>query len=105
MHAFVASPPLLHGATQWFSPDVLVGQFGVCLFWLGIIMLFVECGRLWPALAVSARRHPAADQRIKIVPGPRWSDVIDCPPSSGMSSDLRSAPGLARGSIDATAGS
>jgi len=83
MHALLMDHVLvLHGLTQWLSPDYLVGRFGVALFWLGIVLLFVECGLLWPFLPgdtlLFAMGLFIADGRVQIVPGPRALDIVVC---------------------------
>ncbi|HJQ05328.1 MAG TPA: DedA family protein, partial [Nocardioides sp.] len=40
----------LHDVTKWLSPDFLLKEFGAALFWVGIGVLFVECGLLFPFL-------------------------------------------------------
>lgn len=82
MHALLMDHSLIHSLTQWLSPDYLVGRFGVALFWLGIVLLFIECGLLWPFLPgdtlLFAMGLFIADGRVKIVPGPRALDVAVC---------------------------
>jgi membrane-associated protein len=68
--------------TQWLSPDFLVDKFGVTLFWLGIILLFIECGLFWPFLPgdtlLFAMGLFIADNRVSIVPGPKGVDLLVC---------------------------
>lgn len=84
MHALLTShdPLLLHGLTQWLSPDFLVAKFGVALFWLGIAILFIECGLFWPFLPgdtlLFAMGLFLVDGRVSIVPGPRVIDILVC---------------------------
>jgi len=83
MHALLMDHALvLHGLTRWLSPDYLVGRFGVALFWLGIVLLFVECGLLWPFLPGDTLLFAIglfiADGRVRIVPGPRALDLAIC---------------------------
>ncbi len=84
MHAFLTAvdPLTLHSVTQWLSPDFLVDKFGVALFWVGILLLFIECGLFWPFLPgdtlLFAMGLFIADQRVDIVPGPKTVDLIVC---------------------------
>ena len=84
MHALLTAvdPLSLHSLTQWLSPDFLVDKFGVALFWLGIVLLFIECGLFWPFLPgdtlLFAMGLFIADQRVDIVPGPKAVDLVVC---------------------------
>ena len=84
MHALLTTvdPLSLHSLTQWLSPDFLVDKFGVALFWLGIVLLFIECGLFWPFLPgdtlLFAMGLFLADQRVDIVPGPKAVDIVVC---------------------------
>jgi membrane-associated protein len=73
-------PLSLHSITQWASPDFLVDKFGVTLFWLGIVLLFIECGLFWPFLPgdtlLFAMGLFIADNRVDIIPGPKGVDLI-----------------------------
>lgn len=42
-------PPLLLGIT-WMDPTWLLSQFGTAFFWISLVMVFVECGVLFPFL-------------------------------------------------------
>ncbi len=44
-----AVQPLLLGIS-WMSPDWLLNQFGTTLFWLSLVIIFVECGLFFPFL-------------------------------------------------------
>lgn len=82
MHELLTAidPLTLHSITQWASPDFLVGKFGVALFWLGIVLLFVECGLFWPFLPgdtlLFAMGLFIADNRVDIIPGPKGVDLV-----------------------------
>jgi len=84
VHALLTTvdPLSLHSLTQWLSPDFLVDKFGVALFWLGIVLLFIECGLFWPFLPgdtlLFAMGLFLADQRVDIVPGPKAVDIVVC---------------------------
>ncbi|KRF20873.1 cytochrome O ubiquinol oxidase [Nocardioides sp. Soil797] len=41
--------PLLLGM-KWMDPEWLLGQFGQEMFWISILIVFVECGLLFPIL-------------------------------------------------------
>jgi membrane-associated protein len=50
--ALLASPhltPLLFGI-KWMDPEWLLAEFGSSLIWLSLIIVFVECGLLFPFL-------------------------------------------------------
>ncbi len=80
--AAALDPMTIHGITQWLSPDYLVDKFGVSLFWLGIVVLFIECGLFWPFLPgdtlLFAMGLFIADERVSIVPGGKVFDLIVC---------------------------
>lgn len=65
--------------TQWLSPDFLVDKFGVALFWLGIVLLFIECGLFFPFLPGDTLLFAVglfvAEQRIDLIPGPKGLDI------------------------------
>ena len=52
MTALLASPhlePLVFGI-KWMDPDWLLSEFGPSFIWLSLIIVFVECGLLFPFL-------------------------------------------------------
>lgn len=65
--------------TQWLSPDFLVAKFGVALFWIGIVLLFIECGLFFPFLPGDTLLFAIglfiADKRIDVIPGPKGLDI------------------------------
>ena len=73
----VAVDPL--SITQWISPDFLVDKFGVALFWLGIVLLFIECGLFFPFLPGDTLLFAIGlfveEQRIDLIPGPKGVDI------------------------------
>ena len=70
----------LHSITQWLSPDYLLHTFGSGLFWVGIIVLFVECGLFFPFLPgdtlLFALGLFLATDKIQIIPGPKYVDLL-----------------------------
>ena len=82
MHALLTAtdPLMLHSLTQWLSPDYLVDRFGATCFWLGIVLLFIECGLFWPFLPgdtlLFAMGLFIADGRVKILHGGRVLDIF-----------------------------
>lgn len=66
--------------TQWLSPDFLVDKFGVTVFWLGIVLLFIECGLFFPFLPGDTLLFAVglfiAEKRIDLIPGPKGVDVV-----------------------------
>ncbi|MFT4081951.1 MAG: DedA family protein [Nocardioides sp.] len=70
----------LHDLTQWLSPDYLLGRFGEALFWLGIIVLFIECGLFFPFLPgdtlLFAMGLFIAEEKIDIIPGGHLADLV-----------------------------
>jgi membrane-associated protein len=73
-------PLSLHSITQWASPDFLVGKFGVALFWIGILLLFIECGLFFPFLPgdtlLFAMGLFIADKRVDLIPGGKGLDLL-----------------------------
>ena len=69
----------IHDITQWLSPDFLLGKFGVALFWLGIIVLFIECGLFFPFLPgdtlLFAMGLFIAEEKVDIIPGDHRIDL------------------------------
>jgi len=69
-----------HDLTKWLSPDYLLHQFGAALFWLGIIVLFIECGLFFPFLPgdtlLFAMGLFIAEGKVKIIPGGHLADLI-----------------------------
>jgi len=70
----------LHDFTQWLSPDFLLHKFGAALFWLGILVLFVECGLFFPFLPgdtlLFAMGLFIAEGKVDIIPGGHHADLI-----------------------------
>jgi membrane-associated protein len=70
----------VHDFTQWLSPDYLLDRFGEALFWVGIIVLFIECGLLFPFLPgdtlLFAMGLFIAEGKIDILPGGHFADLV-----------------------------
>lgn len=73
----IAVDPL--SITQWLSPDFLVDKFGVALFWIGIVLLFIECGLFFPFLPGDTLLFAVGlfieEKKIDLIPGPKGLDV------------------------------
>ncbi|WGL52266.1 DedA family protein [Nocardioides sp. BP30] len=80
MHDLLVQAISLHDVTQWLSPDYLLHRFGAALFWLGIIVLFIECGLLFPFLPgdtlLFAMGLFIAEGKVEIIPGGHVADLI-----------------------------
>jgi membrane-associated protein len=80
VHDLLVQAISLHDFTQWLSPDFLLHKFGAALFWLGIIVLFIECGLLFPFLPgdtlLFAMGLFIAEEKVDIIPGPRLGDLV-----------------------------
>ena len=70
----------LHDVTKWLSPDFLLKEFGAALFWVGIGVLFVECGLLFPFLPgdtlLFAMGLFIAEGKVDIIPGGHFGDLL-----------------------------
>lgn len=59
--------------TQWLSPDYLLERFGEALFWVGLAILFVECGLFFPFLPGDTLLFAVglflAESKIEVVSG------------------------------------
>jgi membrane-associated protein len=80
VHDLLVQAISLHDVTQWLSPDFLLHKFGAALFWLGIIVLFIECGLLFPFLPgdtlLFAMGLFIAEEKVDIVPGHKIIDLV-----------------------------
>ena len=80
MHDLLVQAISLHSVTQWLSPDFLLHKFGAALFWVGIIVLFIECGLLFPFLPgdtlLFAMGLFIAEGKVSILPGGHTADLI-----------------------------
>jgi membrane-associated protein len=80
VHDLLVQALSLHDVTRWLSPDFLLHQFGAALFWLGIIVLFIECGLLFPFLPgdtlLFAMGLFIAEDKVDIIPGGHVGDLV-----------------------------
>jgi membrane-associated protein len=80
VHDLLVQAISLHDVTRWLSPDFLLHEFGAALFWLGIVVLFIECGLLFPFLPgdtlLFAMGLFLAEGKVDIIPGPRLGDLV-----------------------------
>ncbi|WP_344776985.1 DedA family protein [Nocardioides panacisoli] len=79
----VAEPMLL--GMKWMEPDWLLQTFGSALFWLSLLIVFIECGLFFPFLPGdtllfamglfigTVNKH--GEPRVDIVPGPHQVDL------------------------------
>lgn len=65
---------------EWLSPDFLLATFGEPLFWISLIIIFVECGLFFPFLPgdslLIALGIFIATGKIDIFPGPPGVEVV-----------------------------
>lgn len=70
----------LHDVTQWLSPDFLLKEFGAALFWVGILVIFIECGLLFPFLPgdtlLFAMGLFIAEGKVDILPVGHFGDLV-----------------------------
>jgi len=75
--ALVEMPPMLLGM-DWMDPAWLLDRFGQQLFWISLVIIFVECGLFFPFLPgdtlLFALGLFISGEKIDIVPG---SHVLD----------------------------
>ena len=71
--------PLLLGM-DWMDPNWLLEHFGQELFWLSLVIIFVECGLLFPFLPgdtlLFAMGLFIAAERIDVFPGPVGVELV-----------------------------
>jgi membrane-associated protein len=71
--------PMLLGM-KWMEPDWLLHTFGSALFWLSLLIVFVECGLLFPFLPgdtlLFAMGLFIGTDRVDIIPGPHQVDLL-----------------------------
>ena len=89
MHDLLVQLPAL-SITDWIQPHYLLEQFGGSLFWLGIILLIIECGLFFPFLPGdtllfamglfiafgNTRDSKGVIQGLNVIPGPTWLDLL-----------------------------
>jgi membrane-associated protein len=71
--------PLLLGM-DWMSPDWLLAHFGQALFWLSLVIIFIECGLFFPFLPgdtlLFAMGLFIASEEIDVFPGPVGVELV-----------------------------
>lgn len=71
--------PLLLGI-RWMDPDWLLATFGSALFWISLVIIFIECGLLFPFLPgdtlLFALGLFIGTDRVDIVPGGHVVDLV-----------------------------
>ncbi len=71
--------PLLLGM-DWMDPNWLLERFGDELFWLSLLIIFVECGLFFPFLPgdtlLFAMGLFISTERIDVFPGPVWVELV-----------------------------
>ena len=71
--------PLLLGM-DWMDPNWLLDQFGQALFWLSLVIIFVECGLFFPFLPgdtlLFAMGLFISGDKIDILPGHHSLDLL-----------------------------
>jgi membrane-associated protein len=65
---------------DWMDPNTLLNWFGPGLFWVGLVIIFIECGLFFPflpgdTLLVAIGLFIATD-KVDIIPGPHQVDLI-----------------------------
>ena len=71
--------PLLLGM-EWMDPNWLLDNFGGQLFWLSLVIIFVECGLFFPFLPgdtlLFAMGLFIAGEKVDVFPGPPGVDLL-----------------------------
>ena len=71
--------PLLLGM-DWMDPLWLLDKYGEALFWLSLVIIFVECGLFFPFLPgdtlLFAMGLFIATGQINVFPGPPWIELV-----------------------------
>lgn len=71
--------PLLLGM-DWMDPQWLIAEFGEAMFWLSLLIIFVECGLFFPFLPgdtlLFALGLFIATEQIDLFPGPRAVELL-----------------------------
>lgn len=79
MIAFPDVQPLLLGM-NWMDPNWLFERFGAELFWISIIMIFIECGLLFPFLPGDTLLLSLgvfiATAKIDLFPGSAFAELL-----------------------------
>ena len=78
MTALLTSPLLL--GMDWMDPNWLLDQFGAELFWISIVIVFIECGLLFPFLPGDTLLFGLglfiAAERIDLFPGGAFVELL-----------------------------
>lgn len=65
---------------NWLNPDWLLAEFGTALFWIGLVMIFVECGLFFPFLPGDTLLFAfglfIGTDAIDLVPGAHQVDLV-----------------------------
>ncbi|MGH3362049.1 MAG: DedA family protein [Nocardioides sp.] len=79
MGALVEITPLLLGM-DWMDPNYLLREFGEEIFWLSLVILFIECGLFFPFLPgdtlLFALGLFIAGERVNLFPGPPLVELL-----------------------------
>jgi membrane-associated protein len=77
--ALLELPPLLLGI-PWMDPHWLLDQFGNALFWISLVIVFIECGLLFPFLPGDTLLFGlglfVASGKVDLLPGARVVDLL-----------------------------
>lgn len=77
LQSVVVEPMLL--GMKWMDPNWLLEQFGTTLFWLSLVIIFIECGLFFPFLPgdslLFAMGLFISGNQIDVFPGPDWVDL------------------------------
>ncbi|MGN0063075.1 MAG: DedA family protein [Nocardioides sp.] len=78
LQPFLLEPQLL--GMDWMDPVWLLEKFGEALFWLSLVIIFVECGLFFPFLPGDSLLFAMglffAGHQVDILPGPDWIDLL-----------------------------
>ncbi|MGH3345359.1 MAG: DedA family protein, partial [Nocardioides sp.] len=78
LHSTVVVPLLL--GMDWMDPNWLLDRFGEALFWLSLVIIFVECGLFFPFLPgdtlLFAMGLFIAAEKIDVFPGPAAFELV-----------------------------
>ena len=65
---------------DWMDPNWLLDRFGTELFWISIIIVFIECGLFFPILPgdtlLFALGLFIATGQLDLFPGPHWLELL-----------------------------
>ena len=82
MDALDLLQPMLLGM-DWMDPNWLLDQFGQELFWISLLIIFVECGLFFPFLPgdtlLFAMGLFIAGEKVDILPADEFIDLTVCP--------------------------